>query len=317
MPLHPFLIAALAVHADASEYSNAVYNVVCLAQQVTLYAGEVRHRLWKNELKWSTEDQTQLDRWQSIMRAAETRAPAPPDSPLLANYQSFYPSLRQRTSIVSAALDAKSVNSFQARAARLAAREDAVALGRALRHFQTRLGPWWRRVGRKRVGRRGAIEREFTPCSPRPAWSRRLIRPRRHQHRRCVHARRAQSGRRQRQRVRAQSIRNHFFMELVPPGSRDAAQSSAAKMIAGVAIHELTYALYDSAPVATHLALMRQFVVVLRPRRSINVRVPQRGDCHRCDGIGRQPRAGQGDQTMAANIGIRGFRAWAAPRPSH
>ena len=31
-------------------------------------------------------------------------------------------------------------------------------------------------------------------------------------------------------------------------------------MVAGVAIHELTHALYDSAPAATHVAVMRQFV---------------------------------------------------------
>jgi hypothetical protein len=49
-------------------------------------------------------------------------------------------------------------------------------------------------------------------------------------------------------------------MELVPPGSGAAASDDAATMVAGVAIHELTHALYDSAPLETHLALMRQFV---------------------------------------------------------
>ena len=57
-------------------------------------------------------------------------------------------------------------------------------------------------------------------------------------------------------------IRNHFFMELVPPpGSDSAASRRAAKMVVGVAVHELAHALYDSAPVTVHLALMRQFVV--------------------------------------------------------
>jgi hypothetical protein len=57
-------------------------------------------------------------------------------------------------------------------------------------------------------------------------------------------------------------IRNHFFMELVPPGPADADRDRAAKMVVSVAVHELTHALYDSAPPATHLALMRQFVAV-------------------------------------------------------
>jgi hypothetical protein len=70
------IFATLAFHLDASEYANAVYKAKY-------------DRLWKDELSWSPEDQTQLDRWQSIVRAAETRAPRPPDAPLLANYLSF------------------------------------------------------------------------------------------------------------------------------------------------------------------------------------------------------------------------------------
>lgn len=252
------LVAALAVHTDAGEYANAVYNVLCLAQQIPCTRAKY-DRLWKDELRWSAEDQTQLDRWRSIVGAAEARAPAPPDAPLLANYLSFYPALRQRQSIVAAALDAKSHSAFQGRAARVVSAGDAAALARALRHFQARLRPWWRRVGRQRVSGLRAIEREFSPA----------VRGLLGQVASFVHADAAiadvymhvvPSPDASNDDASGTVIRNHFFMELVPPGAGDAASDDAATMVAGVAIHELTHALYDSAPVETHLALMRQFV---------------------------------------------------------
>ncbi len=254
------LVATLAFHADASEYANAVYNVVCLAQQVPCTKAKY-DRLWKDQLRWSAEDQAQLDRWQAIVRAAETRVPAPPDAPLLANYLSFYPALRQRQSIVSAALDAKSSSAFQARASRLVVADEALALARVLRHFQTRLRPWWQSVGRKRVSGLREIEREFSPAA------RGLLR----QVAAFVHADAGVTNVYMHvvpspdvgnDDASGTVIRNHFFMELVPPpGSDSAARRRAAKMVVGVAVHELAHALYDSAPVTVHLALMRQFVV--------------------------------------------------------
>src|SRR5688572_16637154 len=110
-PAASLLVAALAFHADAGEYSNAVYNVLCLAQQVSC-TREKYDQLWKDELRWSAEDETQLDRWRSIVRAGESREPAPPVAPLLANHPSFYPALRKRTEILAAALDAKSISAF-------------------------------------------------------------------------------------------------------------------------------------------------------------------------------------------------------------
>jgi hypothetical protein len=251
------LVATLVFHADSSEYANAVYNVMCLAQQVPCTRAKY-DRLWKNELKWSAEDQTQLDRWQSIVRAAEQRAPAPPDAPLLANYQSFYPALRERLSILSRALDAKSASAFQRRAARVVSADEAVALGRVVRHFQTRLRPWWQRVGRKRVSGVRAIEREISPS----------VRERLRQVASFVHADSSltdvyvhvvPSPDVSNDDAAGTVIRNHFFMELVPPESAKGGDETA-KMIAGLAIHELTHALYDSAPVAAHQAVMQQFV---------------------------------------------------------
>ena len=250
-------VAALTFHADTGEYANAVYNVICLAQQATC-TREKYDRLWKDELKWSAEDQAQLDRWQSIVRAAQSREAAPPNAPLLGNYPSFFPALRKRTAILTAALDAKSVNAFETRVSRLVPREDALALVRALRHFQTRLAPWWRRVGRARVSGVRALDREFPPAV-RNLFGRvasfvgadALTEA-------YVHV--VPSPDVGNDDANGTVIGNHFFMELVPTGSGRAAASEATKMVAGVAVHELTHALYDAAPTATHLAVMRQFV---------------------------------------------------------
>ena len=252
------IVATLVFHVDASEYAQAVYNVLCLAQHVPCTTAKY-DRLWKDELRWSPEDQTQLDRWQSIVRAAETRAPAQPDAPLLANYLSFYPTLRQRQSIVSAALDAKSAAAFQVRASHLVAVDDARALARVLRHFQTRLHPWWQRVGRKRVSGLRAIEQQLSPA----------VRGLLHQVASfvradagitnvCMHV--VPSPDVANDNASGTVIRNHFFMELVPPPVPLDAARDRAKMVASIAIHELTHALYDSAPPAMHVALMQQFV---------------------------------------------------------
>jgi hypothetical protein len=261
-PAASLLVAALAFHVDSGEYVNAVYNVMCLAQQASC-TREKYDRLWKDELKWSAEDQTQLDRWMSIVRAAESREPAPPGAPLLANYPSFYPALRKRTAILAAALDAKSVDAFQTRASRLVPRDDAIALARALRHFQTRLAPWWRGIGRARVSGVRALDREFRPAVRNlfgqvASFVGADVLTAAH-----VHV--VPSPDVGNDDANGTVVGNHFFMELVPTGSGRAAADEATKMVAGVAIHELTHALYDAAPTATHLAVMRQFAASTDP----------------------------------------------------
>jgi hypothetical protein len=251
------IVATLAVHVDASEYVNAVYNIVCLAQQASCTKAKY-DRLWKNELRWSSEDEIQLNRWRSIVRAAETREPGPPDAPLLANYLSFFPALRLRQSIVSAALDARSPDAFQTRVSRFVTRDDAVSLARVLRHFQARLHPWWQRVGRRGLSGQRALEREFSPAV-RGLLGQVASFVRADAGITDVYMHVVPSPDIENDDASATVMRNHFFAELVPPGPADATDA-AAKMIGSVAIHELTHALYDSAPSTMHVALMRQFV---------------------------------------------------------
>lgn len=257
------LAAALVVHADAGEHANAVYNILCLAQQVPCTQAKY-DRLWKDELRWSAEDQAQLDRWRSILRAAEERSPAPPASPLLANYLSFYPALRLRQSVAAAALESSSASTLERRLLPLVGAGDARTLAGVVRHFKARLHPWWERVGRQRVRAVRAIDREFSPAI------RALLRQvaafvQADPSVADVHMHVVPSPDIGTDEAAGTVVRNHFFMELVPTGSDAAAAAEATKMVVGVAVHELTHALYDSAPVATHLALMQQFVGAAEP----------------------------------------------------
>lgn len=250
------IVASLAFHVDASEYAHVVYNVACLAQQVPC-TKEKYDRLWKDELRWSTDDEAQLQRWESLVRAAETRSPVEPDAPLLANYLSFFPAIRQRQAILAAALEANSPAAFEARAARIVPPDDARALAGVLRHFQMRLHPWWQRTGRHRVAGLRAIERALSPPI------RNLI-----THAASfveadssitdVYMHVVPSPDVSNDDASGTAVRNHFFMELVPPAKTGV--DGATEMVVSVGIHELTHALYDSASTATHLRLMRQFV---------------------------------------------------------
>ncbi len=249
--------ASLLVHVNASEHVNVVYNVACLADEVPCTKDKY-DRLWKNELGWRPDDQTQLDRWMAIVRAAEARASSAPDAPLLANYLSFFPSLRQRQGLLAAALDTDLPARFRGAASQIVTPDDARALADVLWHFQTRLHPWWQRTGRGRVSGVRAIERQLTP----PV--RRLI----SQTAAFVHADRGitdvymhviPSPDVSNDEATGTAVRNHFFMEMVPP-ARPKGDARAMEMVISVAVHELTHTLYDSAPLTTHLELMRQFV---------------------------------------------------------
>jgi hypothetical protein len=146
---------------------------------------------------------------------------------------------------------------------RLVPREDALALARALRHFQTRLAPWWRRLGRARVSGVRALDREFPP--PVRSLFDQVASFLGADAIESAYVHVVPSPDVSNDDANGTLVGNHFFMELVPMGSGNAAAIEATKMVAGVAIHELTHALYDAAPTATHLAVMRQFAASADP----------------------------------------------------
>jgi hypothetical protein len=249
--------ASLIFHVDAVERVNVVYNVACLAEQVPCTKAKY-DKLWA-ELKWSPADQAHLDRWRSIVRAAEMRARPAPESPLLANYPSFFPSIRQRQSILQSALDATSVNAFERHVASVVPADDARALAEVLRHFQTRLHPWWQRVGRHRTAGARGVERSLLPAQ-RDLMGRVAAFVQADPRIRDVYMHVVPSPDVSDDEASGTVVRNHFFMELVSVDATRPDAAQASEMVVSVALHELTHALYESAPPATHAAVMRQFV---------------------------------------------------------
>jgi hypothetical protein len=250
--------APLVFHTDASEFANVVYNVACLTQQISC-TSEKYERFWKDELHWTVADQRELGKWKEIVRDAERRAlPAAP-APLLPNYLSYYPGLRQRQAIIAAALDAGSPRAFGARAGRLVPAADARALAAVLSHFQQRLHPWWQRTGRARVAAVRDVERALTPA--RRDLARRTAA--------FVHAAPefttafmhvVPSPDVSNDDASGTALRNHFFMELVPPDGDTEPDADLGEGIVSVGLHELTHAFYDSAPIEVHRQLMQQFI---------------------------------------------------------
>jgi hypothetical protein len=252
------LAAPLVFHADAGEFANVVYNVACLTHQISCTT-EKYERFWKDELHWTPVDERELARWKAIVANVERRAPAATSAPLLPNYLSYYPSLRSRQFMIAAALDAGSPGNFRARAGRVVPAADARALASALSHFQQRLHPWWQRVGRARVGSVRDVQRALT--SARKDLARRAAA--------FVHATPdftdvfmhvVPSPEVSNDEATGTAVRNHFFMELVPPDTVKEPDADVGEMVVSVGLHELTHAFYDSAPVEMHRQLMQQFV---------------------------------------------------------
>ena len=252
------LAAPLVFHADAGEFANVVYNVACLAEQISCTA-EKYQRLWKDELHWTPADERELARWKAIVADGERRAPPNTAAPLLPNYLSYYPVLRFRQLIIATALDADSARAFGARAGSVVPAADARVLASALSHFQQRLHPWWQRVGRARVRSVGDVERALTPA--RKDLARRAAA--------FMHASPdvtdvfmhvVPSPDVSNDRATGTAVRNHFFMELVPPDSLKEPRADVGEMVVAIGMHELTHAFYDSAPVEVHRHVMQQFV---------------------------------------------------------
>jgi hypothetical protein len=252
------LAAPLMFHADASESANVVYNVACLAHQISCTTAKYE-RFWKDELHWTPADERELSRWKAIVADGERRAPAATAAPLLPNYLSYYPGLGFRGFIIAEALDADSLANFRARARVVMPAADAAALASALSHFQQRLHPWWERVGRARVRPVRDVERALTPA--RRDLARRAAA--------FVHASPdltdvfmhvVPSPDVSNDEATGTAVRNHFFMELVPPDPVREPGADVGEMVVSIGLHELTHAFYDSAPVDVHRQIMQQFV---------------------------------------------------------
>lgn len=249
-------VLPLGLAFDAAEHSNAVYHVACLAGDITcsrdLYEG-----LWHGTLQWSDRDQRQLDRWKQVVSRARAAAPPADSAPLLANFPSYYPSLRAQTAIVAAVAGAGSPGRVASATRAVVSVDDGVALQDVVQHFARRLRPWWLSTGRAVVAShieqvRKTMTADHQALSAAVATFLGAELP---GGRVFVHAvpSPAPAG----DAATATVVREHFFVEVV---TRDTATATLWK-----AMHELTHAYYDAAPAEVHATLMRQFVDAAEP----------------------------------------------------
>ena len=250
------ILVTLQFHYDASEFVNAVYHVSCLTGRLPC-SNPVYTKFWTDVMHRTPRDGAQFNRWSAIFDRAENAAPNAPRAELLPNYASFYPSIRVRQNLVSTAMQAGSPERFRKRAEAIVGAADAAALAEVLAHTVRRLHPWYidnapptrarLKLVHARVRENGTVPliagiARFVRAdfSARDVW---------------VHA--VPSPAPKQTDASATAVRNHVLIEITDDMKPEAAAS--------IALHELTHALYDSAPQADHLKLMGQFAATKHP----------------------------------------------------
>lgn len=243
--------APLQFHFDASEFANAVYHVGCLTGRLactqTLYT-----KFWNEKYHATREDGVNFDTFGRTFTEIENQAGPSQPAPFLPNYLFHQPALRARVRIVAAALESKSANDFQKRAAGLAKPEQIERLAKVLDHVQTRLHPWWESTGRAIVEQRiKGIERDMkklgVPLLAQQAAE--FFEAKGSSRDLYVHA--IPSPEFDQKDASANPAFNHFCIEITKnfdPGS-----------MASIALHELSHSLYELSPVEKKQAMLQQF----------------------------------------------------------
>jgi hypothetical protein len=239
----------LRFHFAATEYTNTVYNVACLAGHIpcTKTAFE---QFWHKDLGWTDADQTQLDAWVDGMDKC-TGDPKPQAAPFMPNYLAFYPSLAARERILGMALEAGTPGRFRRILATSTPGQNARRMEKALAHFQGRFHPWWTATGAALVQAhiRQAEERmrrdrvtvladqiaTFVEAElkTRDVYVYAIARPDPNPE------------------GNGTVVTNHFLAEVCVKDTPDDLEWKA--------MHELTHYFYATAPVQKHLDLMREF----------------------------------------------------------
>src|SRR5688500_2882652 len=99
----------LTFHYNANEWTNAAYHVACLAGHVPC-SKPIYDTFWKDHQQWNADDASHLEAWTSVVeRMAQTLPPSPP-APILPGSTHYHPRLKQRFSIVAAALGSRSLD---------------------------------------------------------------------------------------------------------------------------------------------------------------------------------------------------------------
>lgn len=242
-------------HFVVSELANLTFELDAMAG-LSGADEEAYRNLWRKELRWSREDDWQLDRWKSLRVAQQ--GPAVPTGGLKVgwppNFASFYGrELGQDQLVRIAGLQARSVSDYRKRLGRLTSAREADGLTSVLKHFGPRFGEFWAREGKALV-------------APKAEGFERLVRERGIQELagQLAAFTEAELGKRPEawfylvahptrlgKNTMATQIQSHAPVELLDE------ESPEEKL--GVIVHELVHHFYDRAPLARHMGLMDEF----------------------------------------------------------
>ncbi len=245
-------VTPLHFHFDASAFTNAVYHLACLAGKISC-SSKIYADFWNTGYAVTALDGSKIEQFKRTMSKIESAAPEAPQSPFLGNYLSFYPALRTRSRILATAFEAGSAAKFRRRAEGFISKADAALLADSLAHFEKRLQPWWGSSGRQRVeGHVKLVGSRMKKGDLLPLASQVAMFVGADSRRRDIWVHAVPGPSTKTTAATATVLGNHFFVEVLPNDSADATVWKA--------MHELTHAFYDSAPLERHLNLMNQFL---------------------------------------------------------
>jgi hypothetical protein len=246
--------AAIPLHFrfDAGEFTNAVYQTVCVTGRITC-SRDIYQRFWHAKYHATPEDEARFSEFGTIFDEMESVAKPGNPTPFLPNDFSYIPGLDIRNRLVAAALASKSAADFRKRAAALAKPGQVERLAAILAYFQQRLHPWWVATGQPIIRRRfTGIERRFRLQGV-PDLAREVA-----------------------AFLETQPDFRDYYLHVVPSPEFEADEGDGTAVLnqfclevtkrfqaddlGWIAVHEFTHSLYDHAPHVRKDALMRQFV---------------------------------------------------------
>lgn len=250
------LTASLQFQYEASEFTNAVYHVSCLTGRLQC-SNPVYTKFWNEVMHATPQDGERFDKWSAIFDRAEKAAAKAPPAEFLPNYSSFYPSLRIRERLVTAAIEAGSPERFRRGAEAIVGAVDAAALADVLAHTMRRLHGWYLENGPAAKARLKLVRARLSRSRTAPLIDSVATFVKADFPSRSVWLHAVPSPAPKQTDASAACVGNHFIIEIT--------DEMNAEGMASIALHELTHALYASARQSDHLNLMGQFAATKHP----------------------------------------------------